>query len=71
MNSEAQGQAIAFVGRVPVKVKGAVEKGNKVYATDYGVASTTKNTQLVGFALESNQDESTKLVEVALRLINN
>ena len=70
MNSEAQGQAVAFVGRVPVKVKGAVEKGNKVYATDYGIASTTKNSQLVGFALESNADESTKLVEVALRLIN-
>jgi len=26
---------------------------------------------LVGFALETNSDESTKLVEVALRLINN
>lgn len=71
MNEGAEGQAIAFVGRVPVKVTGPVEKGNKVYATDYGVASTTKNKQLVGFALESNQDESTKLVEVALRLINN
>ena len=75
MNRDAEGQAIAFVGRVPVKVKGAVEKGNKLYATDYGVASATKNptnhNQLVGFALESNSDESTKLVEVALRLINN
>ena len=71
MNKDAEGQAIAFVGRVPVKVKGAVEKGEKVYAMDYGIATTTKKGELVGFALESNADESTKLVEVALRLINN
>ena len=71
MNKDAEGQAIAFVGRVPVKVKGAVEKGEKVYAMDYGIATTTKKGQLVGFALETNADESTKLVEVALRLINN
>jgi hypothetical protein len=70
MNQSAQGQPIAFVGRVPVKVKGAVEKGNKVYAADYGIATTTKKGDLVGFALETNLDESTKLVEVALRLIN-
>ena len=71
MNKDADGQAIAFVGRVPVKVKGAVQKGQKVYAADYGIATTTKKGQLVGFALESNQEEITKLVEVALRLINN
>ena len=70
MNQDAEGQPIAFVGRVPVKVKGAVEKGQKVYAADYGIATTTKKGDLVGFALESNSDESTKLVEVALRLIN-
>lgn len=71
MNKDAEGQPIAFVGRVPVKVKGPVEKGNKVYAADYGMATATKKGQLVGFALESNSDESIKLVEVALRLINN
>lgn len=71
MNKDAEGQAIAFVGRVPVKVTGAVEKGEKIYAADLGVGTTTKKGQLVGFALESNPDESTKLVEVALRLINN
>ena len=71
MNKDAEGQAIAFVGRVPVKVTGAVEKGEKIYAADLGVGTTTKKGQLVGFALESNSDESTKLVEVALRLINN
>lgn len=71
MNKDAEGQPIAFVGRVPVKVKGAVKKGDKVYAADYGIATTTKKGELVGFALESNQEESTKLIEVALRLINN
>lgn len=71
MNKDAEGQAIAFVGRVPVKVEGPVEKGQKVYAKDLGIATATKKGQLVGFALESNPDESMKLVEVALRLINN
>jgi hypothetical protein len=71
MNKDAEGQPIAFVGRVPVKVQGPVEKGQKVYAKDLGIATATEKGQLVGFALESNQDESTKLVEVALRLINN
>ena len=71
MNKDAEGQAIAFVGRVPVKVTGAVEKGEKIYAADLGLGTTTKKGQLVGFALESNSDTSTKLVEVALRLINN
>ena len=71
MNKDAEGQAIAFVGRVPVKVEGPVEKGQKVYAKDLGIATATKKGQLVGFALETNADESMKLVEVALRLINN
>ena len=71
MNKDAEGQAIAFVGRVPVKVEGPVQKGQKVYAKDLGMATATKKGQLVGFALESNADESMKLVEVALRLINN
>jgi len=70
MNKEADGQAIAFVGRVPVKVKGPVEKGNRVWAADYGIGTTTKKGELIGFALETNLDESIKLVEVALRLIN-
>jgi hypothetical protein len=71
MNKDAEGQPIAFVGRVPVKVQGPVEKGQKVYAKDLGIATATEKGQLVGFALETNSDESTKLVEVALRLINN
>ena len=37
-----QGQAIAFVDVYPVKVKGKVEKGEKVYAMDYGIATTTQ-----------------------------
>ena len=71
MNKDAEGQAIAFVGRVPVKVKGAVSKGDKVFADDGGVATTTKKGELIGFALETDSNLSTKLVEVALRLINN
>ena len=71
MNKDADGQAIAFVGRVPVKVKGPVQKGEKVFADDGGVATTTKKGELVGFALQTDLNESTKLIEVALRLINN
>jgi len=71
MNKDAEGQAIAFVGRVPVKVNGAVQKGDKVFADDGGVATTTKKGELIGFALATDTNESTKLVEVALRLINN
>ena len=32
MNKDAEGQAVAFVGRVPVLVKGAISKGERVYA---------------------------------------
>ena len=71
MNKDAEGQAIAFVGRVPVKVNGAVQKGDKVFADDGGVATTTKKGELIGFALATDTNESRKLVEVALRLINN
>ena len=71
MNKDAEGQAIAFVGRVPVKVNGAVQKGDKVFADDGGVATTTKKGELIGFALATDTNESTKLVEVALRRINN
>ena len=66
-----QGQAIAFVGRVPVKVKGKVEKGEKVYAMDYGIATTTQKRTIGRFCFRNNADELQKLVEVALRLINN
>jgi hypothetical protein len=68
MNSEADGQAIALKGRVPVRVIGAVKKGQAVYAWQSGVCSTVATTALVGIALESNSEENEKLVECVLKV---
>ena len=68
MNSEAEGQYIALVGRVPVKVAGAVKKGQPVYASHSGVATVNKTAHLVGIALESNDDDAVKLVECVLKV---
>jgi hypothetical protein len=68
MNSEAEGQAIALKGRVPVRVQGPVSKGQAVYAWQDGVASTIASNGLVGVALETNNDEGEKLVECVLKV---
>ena len=68
MNSDAEGQYIALKGRVPVRVKGAVKKGQAVYAMTDGVCTTIATTALVGVSLESNADESEKLVECVLKV---
>jgi hypothetical protein len=67
MNSEAEGQAIALKGRVPVRVKGSVRKGQAIYAWENGVCSTIATTALIGVALESNNEEGEKLVECVLK----
>jgi hypothetical protein len=69
MNSEAEGQYIGLKGRLPVRVIGAVKKGDAVYVDDKGCASTAINGgSLVGVALESNSDEGEKLVECVLKV---
>ena len=69
MNSEADGQYIGLKGRLPVKIVGEVNKGDKVYVNNAGCASTEINGgSLVGVALESNSDEAEKLVECALKV---
>ena len=69
MNSEAEGQYIGLKGRLPVRVTGAVKKGQAVYVDDNGCASTTyTGGSLVGVALESNGDEGEKLVECVLKV---
>lgn len=68
MNSEAEGQYIALKGRVPVRVKGAVRKGDAVYAMTDGISTTLATTALVGIALESNSEEGEKLVECVLKV---
>jgi len=60
------GTYIALKGRVPVKVVGSVKKGDKMIASNNGVAiagqfHTAADTFAI--ALESNQDTGVKLVE--------
>ena len=67
MNSEAEGQYIGLKGRLPVRVHGAVKKGQAIYAWNDGVCRTISTTALVGIALESNNNEEEKLVECVLK----
>jgi hypothetical protein len=68
MNSEAEGQAVALKGRVPVRVQGRVSKGQAVYAWQNGISSTITTNALIGIALETNNDEGEKLVECVLKV---
>lgn len=68
MNAEADGQALALKGRVPVRISGPVSKGQAVYAWQDGVASTIASNGLVGVALETNNEEGEKLVECVLKV---
>ena len=68
MNSEAEGQAIALVGRVPVRITGPVNKGEPVYVASNGTASATGDGDMVGIALESNDRHEETLVECILKL---
>ena len=69
MNSKAEGQYIGLKGRLPVRIIGAVKKGQAVYVDDNGCASTVINGgSLVGVALETNSTEEEKLVECVLKV---
>lgn len=68
MNSESAGQAIALVGRVPVRVVGPVKKGQKVYTGENGIASVNESIRLVGIALVTNLNVDEKLVECVLKV---
>lgn len=68
MNKDLDGQAIGLKGRVPVRVKGPVAKGQLVYAWEDGVCSTIATAGLIGIALESNNNDDEKLVECVLKV---
>jgi len=68
MNSGSEGQAIGLKGRVPVRVKGMVKKGDPVYAWADGVCSTVATSGLVGIALEASDSEDEKLIECVLKV---
>ena len=68
MNSAAEGEAVALVGRVPVRVVGAVNKGQAVFAADGGVATADATGPIVGIALESSSNTAEKLIECLLKV---
>jgi len=68
MNIDCDGQAIGLKGRVPVRIKGTVKKGQAVYAWEDGVCTTIESRALVGIALESSEDPKEKLVECVLKV---
>lgn len=68
MNSSAPGQYIGLKGRLPVKVKGPVTKGQGVYAWEEGYCTTVQTNAFVGVALESNDSEEIKLIECVLKV---
>ena len=68
MNEGIDGEPLALVGRVPVRVVGPVTKGHPVYAVSGGVASKMNDGPLVGIALETNSSEEEKLVECMLKV---
>jgi len=69
MNSAAEGQAIGLKGRVPVRVVGAVKKGQAVYVHGNGLACTSHTgASMVGIALESSDVQGEKLVECVLKV---
>ena len=70
MNNEQKGTPIALVGRVPVRVIGKVTKFDKLVLDrkNPGVAKVDNTTiQPIARALETNEDESIKLVLCATK----
>lgn len=78
MNSENNGQQVAIEGRVPVKVKGKVRKGQEVVLFGTGEAAPrdfvysketdAEEASIVGVALENSTSEDVKLIECILKV---
>lgn len=68
MNKDLEGGTyIALKGRVPVKVTGAVKKGDRLVAGDNGVAQVASDRlDIFAVALESNENTEVKLVEAVV-----
>lgn len=67
MNAGSSGQAVALVGRVPVRVIGAVYKGQRIMSSDIPGVGVAGTYQPFAVALETNLDESEKLVECVVK----
>ena len=69
MNAEADGQAVALKGRVPVRVTGLIVKGEPIYTAMDGMGNQdNRHGTMIGIALENNDEDGEKLVEVFLKV---
>jgi hypothetical protein len=68
MNKDLEGGTyIALKGRVPVKVNGAVKKGDRLVAGDLGCAQVAADRlDVFAIALESSDDTGVKLIEAVI-----
>lgn len=66
MNDEAAGQALALRGRVPVKVIGAIRKGQPLVCNQDGKGIFGDTPNSFAIALETNEDPNVKLVECVI-----
>jgi hypothetical protein len=67
MNAESVGQPIALKGRVPVRVVGAIVKGQPISASNTVGCATYGQVNTIGIALETNMDLEEKLVECFIK----
>lgn len=67
LNADSVGQPVALVGKTPVRVTGSIEKGDYLQSNGDGTAVRTSGT-MMAVALETNEDESEKLVMCLLKL---
>jgi hypothetical protein len=65
MNKDAEGQAIALKGRVPVRIIGPILKGQSIMASVDGRAIYGQLNP-IGVALETNMEFAEKLVECVI-----
>jgi hypothetical protein len=69
MNKDLEGGTyIALKGRVPCKVVGSVNKGDRLVASNQGCASTAigHSSDIFAIALETNLDTAEKIIEVVV-----
>lgn len=67
MNADGEGQPIALVGRVRIRVVDKVEKHAKIYLSDVpGIGSTKENGKAIARALESKETDGEGLVLCAV-----
>jgi hypothetical protein len=66
MNDDLDGQAIALRGRVPVKVVGPIRKGQALICNQDGKGIYGDAINSFAIALETNEEQSVKLVECVI-----